>query len=727
MSRVVITVGAQADRSLVDVVRPLVDAGKRARAQATADAKAIAKAQGDAAKHASRMQIAEFQAQAAIHRQYVRARIQADRDAAKEASALAKKSAQDIASAEREKAKAIEHVYQIRQRYLAQVEKERAALTASRTQTALGVGAGAMRTLGGIARAGIGVGRDVLRGAGVNWDLGSIVGAGVDMQKQAVDLSNAAYRGKPGEQRIDPAALVRQAKEIGNAFAFDPTKALGGLGAYQEKTGDLNTAMAGMREWSAFAKATNTDLDVLIASAGEVGNALGDAFESPQAKAKAITDVLKTLGAQGQEGAVEFRNLATQMPKLSAASAKFEGDKAENLKKMGALVQLAKQQGGAPSATSAATSIAGFANILNTPARIKEFENAGIKVFSDKEKGKVRDPIAILKDALAKTGMDPIGFKKLFANVVGAKPAEALAASYRDAGGGKAGQEAVDKLLAKFMGTMSDEKLKGDLSAAMGTDASKVQLLNNKLAEMGQELAGRILPKLVEAAPAIMKFVEAMVGAVGWAAENPARAITLAIVGSIAKAQIGNAVSGGIQSLVQSTMAGAGSVGGMTGMGKAGAALGAIAVGVATFTITSAIIDIVGSAVDKGKSASVADDAAQLNAIGRANMLARTGSGTEADVKALESERAALQARITEAQGAGVGKYLQGALNPFSDQTLAGASKASADAEKLGALQADLAALTAAITSLKGAVGQGIKANVTVTQAAPGVDERGRK
>jgi len=731
MSRVVITVGAQADRSLVDVVRPLVDSAKKARAQATADVRAAAKAQIEAQRQAGRMSIEGFRAEAAVHRQYVRAKIQAERDGAKEAIALQRRATQEAVRGEREKAKAVEHVYQIRQRAIAQQEREASAQGRSRASTALGIGTGAMRTLGGIGRAGIGVARDVARGAGVNWDLGSLVGGSVDMQKQAVDLSNAAYRGKKGEQRLDPGAIVKQARDVGGEFRLDPSKVIGGLAKFQEFSGDLTTGQAGLREWSMIAKASSTDLEEMIGTAGQISVALGDAFGSDtQAKVKGITDVIKTFGAQGQEGAIEYKNLVSQFPKLQAAAGKFEGDRGENLKKMGALVQIARQYGGAPSATSAATSIAGLGNILSTPARVKAFKDEGIDVFSKKKgsEGKVRDIEEIMKESLAKTGMDPLRFKALFANVVGAKPAEGLASMYRDAGGGAAGQKAVDDLMAKFGGAWTDEKIAGDLAAQKGTDASKIQDINNKLAAIGAELSSQLLPKLIAAAPAILKFVEGMVGAAAWAADNPGRMIVLAITGSIAKAAIGNAVASGVEKMLQATMAGAGSVGGMAGAGKAGAALGAIAVGVATFTITSAIIDIVGSAVDKGKTSSVADDAAQVNAISRANMLARTGGGTEADVANLEKERAALQARIAEAEGAGVGKTLQGALNPFSDQTLAGASKASADAEKLGTLKGDLAALTAALTVLSGSVKGGIKANVTVSAgAAAGVDERGRK
>jgi hypothetical protein len=724
MSRVVITVGAQADRSLVDVVRPLVDSAKKARAQATADARAATRAQIEAQRQAGRMTIEGFRAEARLHQQYVRAKLQADRDAAKESMALQRRMTQETVRGEREKAKAVEHVYQIRQRYIAQQEREASASAKGRASTALDYGAGAMRSLGGLVRGGIGVASSVAKGAGVNWDLESMVGSSVDMQKQAVDLSNAAFRGQKGEKRLDPGAIVKQARAVGGEFALDPSKVIGGLAKFQESSGDYTTGQAGLREWSMIAKASNTDLEEMIGTAGQISVALGDAFgNDTQAKVKGITDVIKTFGAQGQEGAIEYSNLVTQFPKLQAAAAKFEGDRSGNLKKMGALVQIARQYGGAPSAAAAATSIAGLGNILSTPARVKAFEAEGIDVFSKRkgQEGKVRDIEDIMKDSLAKTGMDPLRFKALFANVVGAKPAEGLATAYRDAGGGAKGQAAVDAMMAKFTGSWSDDKIKGDLAASMGTTASKVQQINNELAKAGEELAGKVLPQLVKAAPDIMKFVESMTAAAGWAAENPGKMIVLAITGSIAKAAVGDAVKSGIEGLMKGGIsAGGGASGGFLG----GAGL-ALALGMATIMIAAATISISEEKKNKGREESLGDTDKALALAMQAKAAAAGGKALSPEqMKDAETQRAALQERIDAASKHTTGDTLQ-AYNPFSDRSLRQEGKESNDQMMLGALKSLAASFDASMAKL---AGKEFKATVTVSAGTtPGVDPKGRK
>jgi hypothetical protein len=110
---------------------------------------------------------------------------------------------------------------------------------------------------------------------------------------------------------------------------------------------------------------------------------------------------------------------------------------------------MAKRKGGAASAPEAATAAQNFVNTLKTNARVNEFKKAGIEVFN--EKGLMRDPTEIIMESIEKRGSDPVGLKKLFANVRGAKPVEALASTYRQAGGGEAGMAAVRKELASFV------------------------------------------------------------------------------------------------------------------------------------------------------------------------------------------------------------------------------------------------------------------------------------
>jgi hypothetical protein len=217
---------------------------------------------------------------------------------------------------------------------------------------------------------------------------------------------------------------------VGARYKLDPTGVIEGLAQYQRLTGDLATGKAGLEGLTALAGATTTKLDDMFAAAGNVGNALGEVgaeFKTPLEKAKAIDDVMRSVAAFGQEGAVEISDLSKQMAKVAAAAGFFEGDRGENLKKMTALAQIARMSGGASSATQAATTVQGFANILRTPARRAAFRDAGIDIDSKTNVGQLRDPIAIIKDALVKTGGAIEPMKKLFANVKGEQAVAGLA------------------------------------------------------------------------------------------------------------------------------------------------------------------------------------------------------------------------------------------------------------------------------------------------------------
>lgn len=724
MSRVVITVGAQADRSLVDVVRPLVDSAKRARAQATADARAAARAQGEAARLAGRMQVAEFQAQAALHRQHIRARLQAERDAAKETTALQRRASQEAQRAEREKAKAVEHVYQIRQRAIAQQEREAATTARSRAQAALGYGAGAMRTLGGVARAGIGIASTLARGAGVNWDLGALIGNSVAQETKAANIANQATM---AGQTVEGGAKGLSARTRGAAVGanVDIGQTFDVIGAFQAKSSDLATAEATVERLAKLAKISGTEFGLMGEAAGAVNAQLADTPD----RADKLVAIMAHLTKQTADGSVEMSDYAKYVGVIAAQANAYEGTFEKNIGQLGALSQMA-MKGGAYSAAMATNAAASFNRDITKDKTLTKWTGAGIDVFADKGKTKLKDVEELILAYVKKKGANRADLAQFFPNVVSKRAVTSSLDTY-DAAEKKqkgSGEAAIRAEFQKFRATLDDKTVDKLYKDQEGTTANSVQKINNQLALMGEQLASKLLPKLIEGAPAIMKFVDSMVGAATWAADNPGKMIVLAITGSIAKAAIGSAVSSGLQTMLQATMAGAGSVGAMGGMGKAGAALGAIAIGVATFTITSAVIDIVGNAVDKGVNNSIAADANVGNAIGEANALARRGTGTEADVARIEGEKRALEARIEAAGGSRIAQYAQGALNPFSSQTLAGASEASNDAEKIGTLKADLAALTAALQGLQGSVKNGIKANVTVTQgSSPGVDPAGRK
>ena len=476
---------------------------------------------------------------------------------------------------------------------------------------------------------------------------------------------------------------------------------LRGLAQYQALTGDLDTAKAGLGDLAKLAKAFNVDLDKMVAAAGQVGSAIGDVgegkeFATAEAKAKAVYDVLKALTSQGQEGAIEISDLATQMAKVKAAGGAFEGSTADNIKKMGALAQLSLQLGGSASATQAATSVMGFVSTLKTPARRKEFKALGIDIDSATQKGAFADPFDIIRQSLAKTGGDPEAMKKLFSNVVGERAVTALTNTYNKAGGGDKGMAAINEMLGRFSGTVADTTINEGLARVLNTKGSKAQITQNQLDQRWAELSTRVLPAMEKLAPVAIKIAEGFAKVVEWAAENPGQAIVLAIVASIAKAGIGLAVSAALKSLLERSAAGgAGGAGG--GMGAAGgvAAVAAIAAaGYAGYQVLKSGFNEAG----KAQTGAVETDIAVQNALTSARSAKKGAMTPEEALKELESASAAQQKRIANVQQ---DKGYLGAINPFSDTTFAEAGQVQQDKGRVEELKADLAAMTAAINEMK--------------------------
>jgi len=570
-----IRVGVSVDRNAGNGFRPIVEAAKDARRQIKADMdRAWAAVNGRGAAKGGGQ---------GPYRSVVRAAERAADDVVKAEQRKQARIAAEEAKALRRKEAGERYVARIRDRYFSDQQKqaERAERLAAKDSAASrsanvgrarAIGSGSMETLGKIGRGALGVAGSIARGAGVQTDLGAYVGNAVELETRASDLSNSAYDEQRDKgKRIDPKSLVRLGRDVGQQAAFDPSKVLEGLQSFVGKTGDLATGQAALPGLAKLARATGTTLEDMVGAAGEASKALGDvgpgkAFETAAEKGKALVDVLRLQAGQGKIGAAELKDMAKYGGRLAAASQAFGGDSARNLGDMGALAQLSIARGGAASAAEAATSVAGFANTLKTPARVKEFKAHGVDVYN-KEGGfkSVRD---ILKDssaaAVSRGGTEaPIEFKKMFANVKGAQAADPAFQAYSKAFRANldvtkdktkadiAGKKAIDELFDTFGKAISSAEETDSFNASMKTNAAQVQLFNNKLGEIGGEIASKVLPELAKAGPTIIKVVEAFAKMISFAAENPGTAIVTAITASIGKAAIGAAISGSVSKLVE--------------------------------------------------------------------------------------------------------------------------------------------------------------------------------
>lgn len=567
-----------------------------------------------------------------------------------------------------------------------------------------------------VASKAIGLGKEIAGGMGVNFSVGAGVARAVQLQRMAVEIVNAGNRGAVGEDRNGKvAALQDQARAVGNKYAFDPTKMLSGYAAFQAKTGDTETASAGLDRFAKLAKAMNVQLDDMISMAGEVSSKLESGFKPGEQRAQKVYEIIKALTAQGQEGAIEIADLAKETARIGGGAGFFKGDVGETIVKLGSLAQLARQTGGANSAADAARAVAAFVTTLKTPARRKAFDANGV-AYQDAN-GSFLSPFEIIKNALKATEGDPQKqiekMNEMFKSSLGTKPVDALAKEFRGAGGGEAGLKAVDALLAKFSGSVSEDVINENLGRAMNTTESKAQVFQNKIDLITASMADRVLPAFERLAPTVEKTMQAFADVVSWSANNPGQAITLAIVGSIAKASLGPMIGKALVDMIAGS-GGAGTdplrkgpLGTTMGAGNiAGSALAIGTIAVATFTVGSMIVDKLTEEGAKGDTKTLEGDLKNMEFGTILAGAVKTGSASQEDKQKAWESIQAMEARIRDAQneknqliGGSFGAMLRAGENAITGGPGYKDMKAAQnDADRIPELQTQLAAMKSEFT-----------------------------
>jgi hypothetical protein len=442
-----------------------------------------------------------------------------------------------------------------------------------------------------------------VRGLGVDANISTLFSRVRDQSKMAIDLSNAGFlpnaeEGNPNRKRVNHRDLVEQARGISGAYGIESEEALGAIGEYAKISGDLDASRKALDWMAKLSAATGTNLADMAAAAGNVDMQLGNIPN----KGAAVEKIMRVIAGQGKLGGVEIRDQATQMARVAAAASKFSGDRVDNIIKMGALAQIARGTGGAPSAAEASRSVVGFASTLSKNARIKAFEAQGVDLFTDKTKTQYRDPFEIIKDSLRATNGSIPEMNKLFMDVVGARAVSGLATTYNRAGGGDAGTNAVQKQLDGFVKSaqIKQEELDESARRAAESEAAKAERFNNQLIKVTDAVSSRLIPALEQNSESILNFARIIGDVATWAIENPKTAIASAITASIARAGMESAFRAGIENMISGANGGkgvagydkkAGFLGGVGALGNAAAVLTIASMAVTTFQVGTAIID----------------------------------------------------------------------------------------------------------------------------------------
>lgn len=532
-----IRVGAAVDRSLADIFQPAIDAANKAKVVIERASAANANAQVRAARTAATGGIREAERAAkAVERaknQEAKAAEKAAKAAENAAAKLAKKEQAEAdkvarywerareksamaaarleAKATRDYEREMEKRKRIQDAFTKKTLEQNARSQGRALDSAAGMAGRGVRAAGSFA---LGIAGDLARGAGVNTDFGQMAAQNFDLLSQAQDIANSGYMAGDARNgmRVSAEDLSNDAFNAGKATGANANDVMSGLGGFVSKTGDLATGREILMDMAKLSRATGTNLSDMMSAAGGVAMAMGDTAN----KGEKLHSIMNSFAAQGKLGAVEIKDLAVQMDKLSAQAGQFEGDLADNMVMLGALAQSARKGGGGTNATQAATSVAAFTSMLKTPKRAEEFKAAtGVDVFN--KKGMLRNPEEIIVEALRSKGMDPVAFKKIFQNVQGSRAVEESATIYRQAGGGAAGEAAVRENFARLKTASIDAAEAAEsFNLAMRKPKAQAEVFNETMRQTLMKIQTELAPALVAVAPAIVEAAKSLANLVSW-------------------------------------------------------------------------------------------------------------------------------------------------------------------------------------------------------------------
>lgn len=618
MADIKIRVGATVNADMGAVVfEPFVKAAERAKTkiraamnvgpEATKDANAAAqKAVAFRMDLDKRAFAAHLQRSRDAAKQDAMARIAASKNAtAIETAQIKARTAAEVASikarvaAERDALKMVENLRRDSDRQRAREAKAIASASGGRNETVAASGRllrGAAGTAANIAGRAAGIAGDIMRGAGVNFDLGAAVGKATSRETAAIDLVNSTTQGdKSASQRMAEAkALQGLVGKVGQETAIDPGKLLTGMQQFASITGDLDAAKASMKDLAVLASGTGSSFDEIMLGAGKLNAQLeGTAAE----KAPKVLAIMRALSAQGQLGAIEMKDQAKYMGILAAQAGAYKGDLSKNVIMLGAMSQIVMQKGGVGSAAQAFTSLRAFTSTFNKSARRKELAAAGVRFEGDTGLNDVESIITqSIKSSLGKDGKVDRNklFGKEFADVRAQAPLVAGLKAFNDAGGGAKGYAAIAEMFKPLREAMMKEsQIKEAHDSKMQSTAAKAEVMQQKMDQAVAAMADKVIPQMLELAPQMLKLTQAFTGVIEWAQANPFKAVAAAISASILKAGIAEA----IQTAAQRAILGGGGGGpAIPGVGGAGAGaggagvLGAMATGAAAFAVAAAAI-----------------------------------------------------------------------------------------------------------------------------------------
>ena len=383
-------------------------------------------------------------------------------------------------------------VARIKERYFREEQQrgEKAdAERAQRNQKIASDAMGFMRKAAGVASR---VAGEVVGGLGVSFDVGSAVRRGMEVDTIA---RRATISGKgaldQNATEADVQSTIATIRAAGVASKQDFGSLAKGLEDFVSKSSDLETGKKVLGDLGRIARATGTDVNELVSAAGDVNKTLEDGPD----KADRLLEVMTLVATQSAKGAVEVKDFARYMGRITAGAFKFEGSRAQNIGILSSLAQIA-MTGGAAGPREATNAAQSFSNDITKGQALKRFEGAGIKLFTDDTKTTLRSPEKIITDYLRHSGGNLADLSKYFQNEGSRRVITGFAQKYNAAGGGEAGIKAVEAEFSKFAQTMSSDDVKKRFELSGGSREAKAAEFQNKFDTIVEGMMEKMLPAL---------------------------------------------------------------------------------------------------------------------------------------------------------------------------------------------------------------------------------------
>lgn len=469
------------------------------------------------------------------------------------------------------------------------------------------------RIAGAIMGGGVAAGRHLVRGAtalaqttlalGGGFDVQSALHDKLNLDRNAVHFSNAAFQGREGETRLDTKAVQETTKANAIKTGTDASELLAASAAYGAKSGAYGEGLELQEFFGKVAKGTNAKAEDVAAMAGLLK------VQNKDLKTGEMKALILNMVRQGQAGSVEASDLAKIAGKVTRTSASYAGDQGKTQGKLLGLSQVAMRTSG--NANEAATVLSNIsADALNHRDKVgaalgRDFLNA---------KGQIaKAPEEFLADVMSKTNgnlgkVADLGFgqrsMKMFqalAPVWNEAEKKALDSGASKPEARKAARDAVLKDMREMTdASMSVDELDQNVAKVLESSAEQfeqaVRLLKTEVSDTLLPALTPLVGVLRDLTPTIAKTLRYFVAMAEWAASNPLAAGIATLGASISAEVMKQIVSAKIGDLIKSLLGGGGGGGTPAGVlggagGKVGKAAAVVGAGVVAGELTKDWID----------------------------------------------------------------------------------------------------------------------------------------